>query len=136
MAVSSIKISQITKDFNLKSKDVLDIFTADLGIDKKTGATADGEEFELFIQKITLKNQIKNIDKYLSGEATITVKSEGAAEAKAAVKTEAKAEVKAEEKKPETAAPKSDMKAEAKPDAISATALFAISSFSLGRAKT
>ena len=64
MAVSSIKISQITKDFNLKSKDVLDIFTADLGIDKKTGATADGEEFELFIQKLTLKNQIKNIDKY------------------------------------------------------------------------
>ena len=90
MAVSSIKISQITKDFNLKSKDVLDIFTADLGIDKKTGATADGEEFELFIQKLTLKNQIKNIDKYLSGEATITVKGEGAAETKAAPKVEAK----------------------------------------------
>ena len=92
MAVSSIKISQITKDFNLKSKDVLDIFTADLGIDKKTGATADGEEFELFIQKLTLKNQIKNIDKYLSGEATITVKGEGAAETKAAPKAEAPVE--------------------------------------------
>ena len=111
MAVSSIKISQITKDFNLKSKDVLDIFTADLGIDKKTGATADGEEFELFIQKLTLKNQIKNIDKYLSGEATITVKGEGAAEAKAAVKTEAKAEAKAEVKP----APKAEAKPEVKP---------------------
>ena len=115
MAVSSIKISQITKDFNLKSKDVLDIFTADLGIDKKTGATADGEEFELFIQKLTLKNQIKNIDKYLSGEATITVKGEGAAEAKAAVKTEAKAEVKAEAKPEVKPAPKAEAKPEVKP---------------------
>ena len=115
MAVSSIKISQITKDFNLKSKDVLDIFTADLGIDKKTGATADGEEFELFIQKLTLKNQIKNIDKYLSGEATITVKGEGAAEAKTAVKTEAKAEVKAEAKAEVKPAPKAEAKPEVKP---------------------
>ena len=126
MAVSSIKISQITKDFNLKSKDVLDIFTADLGIDKKTGATADGEEFELFIQKLTLKNQIKNIDKYLSGEATITVKGEGAAEAKAAVKTEAKKASISEgggarsategvPSQANTAAPKAEAKPEVKP---------------------
>ena len=126
MAVSTIKISQITKDFNLKSKDVLDIFTADLGIEKKTGATADGEEFELFIQKITLKNQIKNIDKYLSGEATITVKGEGTTETKAAPKAEAKKASISEgggarsategvPTQANTAAPKAEVKPEVKP---------------------
>ena len=49
MAQTSIKISQITKDFNFKSKDVLDIFSTDLGIEKKSGATVDAGEFELFV---------------------------------------------------------------------------------------
>ena len=93
MAQTSIKISQITKDFNLKSKDVLDIFSTELGIDKKSGATVDAAEFELFMQTVTLAHQIKNLDSYLTGECTIAIKKEAAkAEAKAEEKSPAKAE--------------------------------------------
>ncbi len=76
MAQVSIKISQISKDFNMKSKDVLDIFSNDVGIEKKSGATADKEEFELFMHKITQSHQIKNLDDYLSGSSKITIKRE------------------------------------------------------------
>ena len=89
MAQASIKISQITKDFNLKSKDVIDTFSTELGIEKKSGATVDAGEFELFMQKITLAHQIKNLDAYLGGETKITIKRE-----------EAKAEAKPAEVKP------------------------------------
>ena len=90
MAQAAIKISQITKDFNIKSKDVLDTFANDLGIEKKSGATVDVGEFELFMQKLTLSHQIKNIDAYLSGDAKISIKREGAAEAAPKADGEAK----------------------------------------------
>ena len=105
MAQTSFKISQITKDFNFKSKDVLDTFSAELGIEKKSGATVDVAEFELFMQTVTLAHQIKNLDAYLSGDSKIAIKrdeakaeakKEAKAEAKAEIKTEAKAETKAE----------------------------------------
>ena len=95
MAQASIKISQITKDFSLKSKDILDIFSKELGIEKKSGATVDAAEFELFMQTVTLSHQIKNLDSYLSGESKITIRSdEPKAEpvAKAEDKPAAKAE--------------------------------------------
>ncbi len=72
------KITQLSKDFNIKSKDILDIFSKDIGIEKKSGAIVDTEEFELFIQKITSAHQIKNIDSYLSGDTKITIKREKA----------------------------------------------------------
>ena len=107
MAQGSIKISQISKDLNLKTKEVLDTFSSEVGIEKKSGATVDIAEFELFMQKLTLAHQIKNIDAYLSGESKITIKKEE----KAAAKTEAKAAPKADSK---TEA-KAESKAEAKP---------------------
>ena len=115
--MASFKITQLSKDFKLKSKDVLDIFTKELRIEKKSGATVDTEELDLFIQKITLKHQIKDIDKYTSGAASIRIvpdapaeeaKAEPKAEAKA---PEAKAEPKTEAKAPET---KAEPKTEAK----------------------
>ncbi len=112
MAQASIKISQITKDFNLKSKDVIDTFSTELGIEKKSGATVDAGEFELFLQKITLAHQIKNLDAYLGGETKITIKRES-------VKAEAKpVEVKpAAEAKPVAKPAEEKPKAEAKPAA-------------------
>ena len=99
MAQTSFKISQITKDFNFKSKDVLDTFSAELGIEKKSGATVDVAEFELFMQTVTLAHQIKNLDAYLSGDSKIAIKrDEAKAEAKKEAKAEAKAEVKVEAK--------------------------------------
>ena len=112
----AIKISQISKDFNLKSKDVLDIFK-DAGYDKKTGGGAEAEEYELFIHKLTATHQIKNIDDYIDGKTKITVVAPKAEAPKAAPKAEApkaeapKAAPKAEAPKAE--APKAAPKAEA-----------------------
>ena len=93
MAGGSIKISQISKDFNLSSKEVLAIFAKELGVEKKSGGNADAEEFELFMQKITRAHQISNIDAYLSGQTKISRK-----------RTDVKAEdeVKAAQTKPES----------------------------------
>ena len=109
MAQGSIKISQISKDFNLKTKEVIDAFSSELGIEKKSGATVEAIEFELFMQKLTLSHQIKNIDSYLSGETKINIK-------KTAEKAEAKASVKAEKKPEEKVEAKPEKKVEAKPE--------------------
>ena len=65
-----IKITQISKDFNIKSKDVLDTFK-ELGIEKKSGGSADKDEFELFISALTEKHQIKDLDAYRNGRTKI-----------------------------------------------------------------
>ena len=62
-----MKISDISKDFNLKSKDVVDVFK-EAGIEKKnSGAAVDAEEFEIFFSLITKSHQIKNINAYTGG---------------------------------------------------------------------
>ena len=117
----SIKITQISKDFNIKTKDVSDIFK-EVGLDKKTGASVEVEEYELFLHKITASHQIKNIDDYIDGKTKISVAQEKK-ETKAAPKTEPKVEAKPEVKpevkveakpEPKPAAPKTEpVKAEA-----------------------
>ncbi len=108
----SIKVTQISKDFNIKTKDVSDIFK-EVGLDKKTGASVEIEEYELFLHKITASHQIKNIDDYIDGKTKITVATEKKAEApKAEPKPEAKAEPVKVEPKPEV---KPEVKAEPKP---------------------
>ena len=97
----SIKVTQISKDFNIKTKDVSDIFK-EVGLDKKTGASVEVEEYELFLHKITASHQIKNIDDYIDGKIKITVKEEKKAEEP---KPEAKPKLEA---KPEPAAPKAE----------------------------
>ena len=57
MTTFPIKITQISKDFDIKSKDVLDTFK-ELGMEKKSGGSADKDEFELFLAHITMKKQI------------------------------------------------------------------------------
>ena len=75
MAQIQIKITQISKDFNLKSKDVTDGFK-DVGIDKKSGASADNDEFELFMENLMVKHQIKDIESYLGGKNKISAAKE------------------------------------------------------------
>ena len=101
----SIKLSQISKDFNIKAKDVIDVFH-DVGMEKKTGAVAESEEYEVFLQYMTSKHQIKNMNDYLDGKTKITVqeasapekKAEPVAEKKPAPAPEKKAEPVAEKK--------------------------------------
>ena len=86
-----IKITQISKDFEIKSKDVLDTFK-ELGIEKKSGGSADKDEFELFLSHLTAKHQIKDLDAYREGRSKI----KSVAEKKEKPKEEPKAEPKKE----------------------------------------
>ena len=99
----AVKVTQISKDFAMKSKDVLDLFK-ELGLDKKSGGSVDTEEYELFVHFATFKNQIKDIDAYIDGKTKISVieekkpEREVKEEPKAVEKEEPKAEAKEEPK--------------------------------------
>ena len=75
MTFNPIKITQLSKDFNLKSKDVTDTFK-DLGIDKKSGGSVNEEEFELFLDYMTKSHQIKSLDAYRRGLVKLTAVKE------------------------------------------------------------
>ena len=103
-----IKISDFSKDFSMKSKDVIEKFKT-INIEKTTSGTVSDEEFAVFMQHVTLGHQISDLEAYRSGKITIkiagkSVKEEAKAEAP---KTEVKAEA------PKTEAPKPEVKAEA-----------------------
>ncbi len=130
MAQTQLKITQISKDFNLKSKEVTDGFK-DVGIDKKSGAVADGDEFELFMEHLMVSHQIKDLESYLGGKNRIAAVKENKAEAPAKVeapvketvapaaeakKPEAKPEVRPEVKKQPPVAAKPQQPAERRPE--------------------
>ena len=126
-----IKISDLSKDFSMKSKDVIEKFKA-VNIEKTTSGTVSDEEFAIFMQHVTLAHQISNLDAYRKGEITIKVaaKTEAKAEPKAeAPKTEVKAEAPKTEEKPQatkaevkTEAPKAEVKTEAPKPQVKAEA--------------
>lgn len=96
----------------MKSKDVLEIFKS-LGVEKKSGGSADDVEFARFFQKVTRENQIENIDEYLDGKATIRVPH---TEKKAAVKeTPAAPKAEAKEQEPTRQTPKAEPVPKAEP---------------------
>ena len=64
------KITQISKDFDIKSKDIIEIFK-ELGIEKKSGGSVDKDEFELFLSYLTSKRQIKDLAAYRDGRSKI-----------------------------------------------------------------
>ena len=72
MAANSkqIKINTLAKDFNMKTKDVIDIL-AQAGIDKKTSGTIDTDELSVFLNCATTGNQVTNMSDYLAGKAEI-----------------------------------------------------------------
>jgi len=106
----SVKITQISKDFNVKTKEILDIFK-DAGIEKKSGAAVESEEYELFLHIATSTHQIKNIDDYLDGKTKITVIKEKDAEKE---EERPKQEAKPESKPAPKAEPKVEPKVEPK----------------------
>lgn len=99
MAQGTTKITQISKDFEMKSKDVLDALR-EMGIDKKSGGSLEAGELEIFINRLTTSKQIGDLDGYRSGKVTIKVKHE-----KKAAPAEAKAPEKEAVKAPAEAKP-------------------------------
>ena len=78
--MAQTKLSQISKDFGMKSKEVADEFKA-IGYEKKnSSASVEAEEFEIFLSHMTRTHQIKDLEAYRSGKNSI--KSEKAASPK------------------------------------------------------
>ena len=102
-----IKINMLAKDFNMKTKDVIDVLS-NAGMDKKTSGTIDSEEFAVFLDQVTASNQTTNMSDYLSGKADIPKASEKKAET-----TKPETASKASKQKTTVDAPKEIVKAEA-----------------------
>ncbi len=100
MAVKpQIKANQLAKDFNIKSKDILDIMSGK-GIELKAQKVLEPEEFEILFNAITQENQIEGIDDYIDGITYIPSKLEPKTKAvkeEENVEVEAKAKAKADE---------------------------------------
>ncbi len=102
------KITEIAKSFDLKTKDVID-WMKPYGSEKKAGAALDELELDIFLQTMTLANQLENIKDYVSGAAKLISDAPKPAPKPAEAKPEPKPAPKPAEAKP---APKP---AEAKP---------------------
>ena len=98
----AIKITQLSKDLSMKSKELLDSLK-EFGMEKKTGGSVEVAEWELFLNQLTRTRQIENLNDYLDGKATLTVeqsaeerakRAEAAAEAKRIAEERAAAEAK------------------------------------------
>ena len=102
----------------MKSKDITDAFK-ELGLDKKSGGSADEVEFEMLLDHLTKTHQIKNLDAYRRGVVKLTVTKGEKAEKKTSAPKAEVAEAPKVEKKPEikVEAPKVEKKPEVKAEA-------------------
>ena len=115
------KVNQLAKDLGIKSKDIVDTL-ADKGITAKTQGALEGREFDILLETLTKKNQIKDIDSYIFGDTYIPSKLQAAKEAeeakiKAEVEAKAKAEAEAKAKADAEAKAKAEAEAKAKAEA-------------------
>ncbi len=60
------KISELAKDFNMKSKDLVTLITEITGVEKKTGGVLEPDEISLVFTRITADNSVKNFDEYFA----------------------------------------------------------------------
>ena len=112
--MAKTKITDVSKDFALKTKDLIEAFKA-VKIEKNSGGSVSDEEFELLMQHMTSNHQIKDLDAYREGKVTIVSMQEKPKKVEAP-KVEVKAEAPKAEPKPEAPkaqAPKAEPKAEA-----------------------
>ena len=105
---SLLKITQFSKDMNIKSKEVIELL-AGKGVEVKSSSSLEVSQFEFVLNTLTLDNQIDNIGNYLDGVTYIPSKKKPAA-AKPA-ETQAVAD---EAKVTETVAKESEKKEEKK----------------------
>jgi len=61
-----LKVNQISKDFNIKSKDLAEILAGE-GIEYQARKVLDPIEFDILFSKLTMDNQINGIEDYLDG---------------------------------------------------------------------
>ena len=74
------KISDLAKDFNMKSKDLLTVINEVTGSEKKSGATLNEEEIGLVFLSLTKNAQVKSFDEYFAMGAESREKAKKARE--------------------------------------------------------
>ena len=63
----TVKISQLAKDLEIKSKDLTAVFS-DLGMTKQTGGVLDADEVSYALQKLMDRYVVENINDYIDGK--------------------------------------------------------------------
>ncbi len=121
--MAKIKISDLAKDLNMTSKELVAFIETALGNEKKSAGSVDETEFGIIIEKLTKKKSVKNFDEYfatgaaqsekkaaerqavkdkkLADQMAILEQLRAAQAAQSSPKAEEKPAVKKEEKKPE-----------------------------------
>ena len=74
------KISDLAKDFNMKSKDLVEIVTKAIGTEKKSSAVLNEAEIGMVFSYITAENSVKNFDEYFATGAESREKAKKARE--------------------------------------------------------
>ncbi len=74
------KISDLAKDFKLKSKDIIDLVTELTGNEKKSGGVLVEEEIGMVFSYLTKKNAVKSFDEYFATGAESHEKAKKARE--------------------------------------------------------
>ena len=111
----NMKITELSKDFSMKSKDVVDAFR-EIGVEKNSGGSVSDGEFESFMQHMTSTHQIGDIDAYMDGKVSIRSVRQKKDTPKPEVRVETKSEVKVEAKPTPKAEVKPEVKAEVRPE--------------------
>lgn len=92
ISTQKYRISNMAKDLNIKSKEIIDILT-EYGFEGRTHASVlEPDQFNLVMNKITSEKQIKNFDAYMKGEAKIEPVNKKAAPVNAPADKEQKPE--------------------------------------------
>ena len=60
------KISDLAKDFNMKSKDLIAVIAEVTGSEKKSGAALNEAEIGLVFERLTKDNSVKNFKEYFA----------------------------------------------------------------------
>ncbi len=83
----TVKISQLAKDLEIKSKDLVALF-AELGMTKQTGGTLDKDEVSFVIQSLMDRYVLEDINGYIDGKYKVKPTTQEMAEIEAARKAE------------------------------------------------
>ncbi|MBQ3076107.1 MAG: translation initiation factor IF-2, partial [Clostridia bacterium] len=84
----TVKISQLAKDLEIKSKDLVALFS-ELGMTKQTGGTLEKDEVSFVIQTLMDRFPVKEINDYIDGKFKVKPTTQEIAEQEAAAKAEA-----------------------------------------------
>lgn len=60
------KIHEVSKDFNISSKDIIALLKDKLGVDKKSQTSLEDTELDLIFDYVTKQNQVKSFDEYFA----------------------------------------------------------------------